>query len=71
MVPEDNGKQNLNESYTTKDQKHVTWTYGHKLVCVDDIFSKSFGEDAVYHFISIMIKESKYCSDMTRKHFKE
>ena len=24
LVPEDNGKQNLNESYTTKDQKHVT-----------------------------------------------
>ena len=40
---------------------------------VDDKFSKSFnsyfGEDAVYNFIKIMIKESKYCSDVMKKHF--
>ena len=40
---------------------------------VDDKFSKPFksylGEDAVYNFIGIMIKESKYCSDTMEKHF--
>ena len=38
-----------------------------------DKFSKSFksyfGEDAVYNFISSMIEESKYCSDVIKKHF--
>ena len=73
LVPEDNGKQNPNESYTNKYQKHVACSYGYKLVCVDDKFSKPFksylGEDAVYNFISSMIKESKYCSDVMKKHF--
>ena len=26
-------------------------------------------EDAVYNFISSMIEESKYCSDVMKKHF--
>ena len=70
LVPEDNGKQNPNEFYTNKYQKHVACSYGYKLVCVDDKFSKPFksylGEDAVYNFISSMIKESKYCSDVMK-----
>ena len=41
--------------------------------CVDYKFSKPFesyiGKDAVYHFISSMIDESKYCSGMMKKHF--
>ena len=73
LVPEDNRKQNPNESYTNKYQKHVACSYGYKLVCVDDKFSKPFksylGEDAVYNFINSLIKESKYCSDMMKKHF--
>ena len=72
-VPEDNGKQNPNESYTKKYQKHVACSYSYKLVCVDDKFSKPsksyLGEDVVYNFISSMIQESKYCSDVTKKHF--
>ena len=47
--------------------------YGYKLVCADDKFTKPFksylGKDTVYNFISSMIKESEYCSDMMRKHF--
>ena len=66
LVPEDNGKQNPNES-------HVACSYGYKLVCVDDKFSKPFksylGKDAVYNFISSIIEESKYCSDVMKKHF--
>ena len=41
--------------------------------CVDNKFSNDFklylGEDAVYNFISSMIKESKYCSDVMKKYF--
>ena len=40
LVLEDNRKQNPNESYTNKYQKHVACSYGHKLVCVDDKFTK-------------------------------
>ena len=73
LVPEDNGKLNPNESYTNKYQKHVSRSYGYKLVCVDDKFSKPFksylGENAVYSFISSMIEESKHCSDVMKKHF--
>ena len=29
------------------------------------------GEDAVFHFFNSIIKESKYCSDVMRKHFKK
>ena len=42
LVTEDNGKQNPNESYTRKYQKHVGSSYGYKLVCVDDKFSIPF-----------------------------
>ena len=51
LVPEDNGKQNPNEFYTNKYQKDVSCSYGYKLLCVDDKFSKPFksylGKDAV------------------------
>ena len=61
-ISKDNGKQNPNEFYTNKYQKKVVSSYGYKLVCVDDKFSKPFksylGQDAVYNFISSMIEES-------------
>ena len=73
LVPEDNGKQNPNKSYANKYQKHVACSCSYKLLCVDDKFSKSFksylGEDAINNFISSMIEESKYCSDVMKKHF--
>ena len=66
LVPEDKGKQNPNETYTNKYQKHVACSYGYKLVCVDDKCSKPFklylGEDTFYNSISTRIKESRYCS---------
>ena len=65
-MSENNGKQNLEESYTNKYQKHIACSYDYKLIYADDKFSKSFktylGEDAVYNFINDMMKESKYCS---------
>ena len=65
--------KNPDESYTNKYQKHVACRDGNKLVCVDDKFSKSFKfhlvEDAVYNYINKMIEESKYCTDIMKKHF--
>ena len=64
LVPED-----PNEPYTKKHHKHVACSYGYKLVCVGDKFSKSYlCENAVYNFISSMIEESKYCSDVMKKY---
>ena len=41
--------------------------------CVDDKFSKPYlsypGKDAGYNFTSSIIEESKYCSDVMKKHF--
>ena len=39
-MSKNNGKQNLEESYMNKYQKHIGCRYGYKLVCVDDKFSK-------------------------------
>ena len=51
-MPEDHGKQNTDESYMNKYQKHDACSYGNILVWVDDKLSKSFksylGEDAVF-----------------------
>ena len=50
----------------------LPFPYGYKLVSVDDKFSKPFktylDKDAVY-FINSMIKESKYCIDIRKRHF--
>ena len=62
----------LNGIQTTK---HIACNYGCKLVCVNDTFSKPFkiylGEEVVYNFINNMIEESKYCTDMMKKHFNQ
>ena len=73
LAPENNGKQNPTESYTNKYQTYAACSYAYKLVYVHDKLSKPFksylGENAVYNFISSMIEESKYCSDVMKKHF--
>ena len=50
-------------------------SYGYKRVCIYDKFSKPFksssDKDALYNFISSIIEESKYCSDVMKKHFKK
>ena len=33
------------------------------------LFKSYLGQDAVHKFITYMIKESKYCSGMMKKHF--
>ena len=42
LVSENNKKQNPNKSYTKKCQKHIACSFGYKLVCVHDAFSKPF-----------------------------
>ena len=73
FVAKNNKKQNPEESYIKKYQKHIACSYEYKLVCVDDKFSKPFktylGNDAVYKFINCKIEESKYCNEMVNKHF--
>ena len=73
LVPENNGRQNPDKRYRKKYLIHVTCSYNYKLVCADDKFSKPFksnlDEDAVYNFINSMIKESKSCTDITKKNF--
>ena len=75
LVPEDNVKQNSEDSYTNKYQKHVACSYGYKLVFVGYKFSKRFrfylGEDAVYNFINSMIEENKFCIDIMKNNFSE
>ena len=69
LVLEDSEKQNPKESYINKYQKYIACSYGYKLVCADDKFSKSWGKDEVYKFINNMVEESKYCSEVMKKHF--
>ena len=68
LAPEDNGKQNSNESYTNKYQKHVASSHRY----IDDKFSKVFksylSKDAVYNFISSIIDESRYCGNVMKNH---
>ena len=75
LIIKGNGKQNPEESYTNKYQKHIACSYGYKLVCNEDKFSKPFkthlGKEAVYNFVYNMIEENKYCSDVIKKHFNQ
>ena len=75
-MPEENGKQNPNESYikiSKEYQRNCACSYGYKLECVDDKFSKHFksylGEDAVYNYINSMVEGDKYFSDLMKKRF--
>ena len=42
LVPKKNEKQNPEESCTKKYQQHTACSYGYKLVCVEEKFSKPF-----------------------------
>ena len=73
LLLKDNGKQNLDEHYTTRCQKHVFFSYGYQVVWVHDKFSKAFKsylvEDTVYKFINSMVEESSCCSGVMKKYF--
>ena len=73
-MPENIGQKSPEESYTNKYQKHISCSYGYKLVYVVDKFSKLFktylAEDAIYNFINSMIEERKYSNDVIIKHLR-
>ena len=52
-------------SYSKKYQCHIPCSFAHKLVCVDDKFTKPIvvfrGENAADKFIEAILKEYKYC----------
>ena len=60
-------------SYTKKYQDHLPRSFAHKVVYIDDSFSKEIvvyrGENAAYEFIKAILKEHKYCRRIMNKHF--
>ena len=63
----------LNSSYTRKYQEHVPCSFGFKVVCVDNRFSKKIvlysGKDSINKFIKSILNEYNYCRKVIRKHF--
>ena len=55
---------NADTSYTDKYQEHIACSYGYKVVCNDDRFSKPVqiyqGENEVYRFIVKMLQGVEY-----------
>ena len=72
-MPEKHEQQNPKKSFTDNYQKYIAGSYGYKLVCVDDKFSKPLktylGKVVGYNFIDNMFEESKYCSEIMKIHF--
>ena len=53
-------------------QANVAYSYGSKLMNIDDKFSKPksyLGEDALCNFINNTVQESKYCSEVMKIYF--
>ena len=54
LVPENNRKQNPQVFFTNNCQKHITCSFGYKLVCLDAKLLKTYlGKDTIYNFIVI------------------
>ena len=60
-------------SYTEKYQDHIPCSFAHKVVCVDNEFSKDAvlykGKNAVNEFIKAILKEQDYCKKVIKKTF--
>ena len=59
--------------YTKNYHDHVPSSFAHKVVCIDDEFSKPIvvyrGKNPAYEFISVILKEYKHCKKIRNKHF--
>ena len=57
---------------TKKNHDHIPCSFGYKLVCIDDRFSKSIvvfrGENDAYKFIKAFLTECQYCKKVMNKH---
>ena len=70
----DNGIGNKCFSYTKKYQDHVSCSFSCKVVCVDNKYSREIvlyrgKKNAVFRFISMILKEYGYCRKVMKKHF--
>ena len=58
---------------TKKNHDHIPCSFGYKLVCIDDRFSKSIvvfrGENDAYKFIKAFLTKCQYCKKVMNKHF--
>ena len=56
-----------------KYHEHVPCSYAYKVVCIDDKFSKPIviyrGKNAAYEFITLILKEHKYCKKIMKDQF--
>ena len=67
LVPQDNGRQNPNEPYTNKYQRHVTCTYGYKFENFENsakcwICYNSYFDGDVKVSLSYQWKIQKFCT---------
>ena len=62
-----------NTSYTKKYQNHIPCGFANKEVCIDDRFTKDIviyrGKDCVNKFITMMLEEYEYCSNVVKEYF--
>ena len=62
-----------NISYTKKYQNHIPCGFAYKVVCIDDRFTKDIviyrGKDCVNKFITAMLEEYEYCSNVMKEYF--
>ena len=60
-------------SYTSKYQDHIPCSFAHKVVCVDNKYSKDVvlykGKNAVKKFLMSIFKVYDYCKSVIKKHF--
>ena len=60
-------------SYSKKYQDNIPCSFAGKLVCVDDIFTRSIvvfrGRNVFNKFLKVILKELKYCKKVMKKYF--
>ena len=60
-------------SYSKKYQDHVPCSFGYKVACIDDKFTKPIVvfrcENAAYEYIKAILKEYEYCKKVMKKYF--
>ena len=60
-------------SYISKHQDHIPCSFAHKLVCIDDKYSKDVvlyrGKNSLFKFIQSIFNEYSYCKNIMKKYF--
>ena len=72
LMPE-NKKSKIQMCHKNKYQINASCSHGYKLVCVHNLFSKSYksdlSKDLIHECFNSMLKESHYCSNFMKKLF--